>query len=189
MIKISVKEVMLLFLLVVIFFMLNTGIVWKAMYPIKYEDEVNEASRKFAVDPYLALAIIQIESNFNAETTSKKGATGLMQLMPDTAQWAAEQGGFPDETINFLQKPEVNIHLGIWYLSFLNKQFNGNEVAVIAAYNAGPGNVEKWLATGRWDGRAETINEIPFGETRHYIQRVLYYYGRYVEIYDGLFEP
>lgn len=185
--KWSRKQILLLFILVVIFTMLNSSCVWKKMYPIKYTDEVRESSRHFQVDPFLTLAIIQIESNFQPQTVSKKGAIGLMQLMPETANWAVYMGGFPPVSKKDLNRPEVNIGIGCWYLSYLDKAFNGNRVAVVAAYNAGPGNVRKWLDNGVWDGRLETISHIPFGETRHFVQRVMYYYGRYVELYKEEF--
>ncbi|MBO8171841.1 MAG: lytic transglycosylase domain-containing protein [Bacillaceae bacterium] len=185
--KITSKEILLLLTLVSLFLLLNSATVWKAMYPIHYQEEVKTASRQYDVDPYLILSIIQIESNFNHNRISKKGAVGLMQLMPDTARWVIEQAGFPEESIYNLDQPVINVHLGSWYLSFLDRKFNGNETAVVAAYNAGPGNVERWLSEGTWDGRMETIEHIPYGETRHYLHRVFYYYGRYIEIYEDEF--
>ncbi len=184
---ISKKETVLLVLLVITFFMLQSPIVWKSMYPISYREEVKLAADRYGLDPYLILAVIQIESNFDHDRISRKGAVGLMQLMPETAAWVIEQGNFPPDTMEFLSYPEVNVHLGSWYLSFLDKTFNGNQTAVIAAYNAGQGNVIRWLEEGRWDGRLETVSQIPYGETRHYIQRVMYYYGRYLDIYEDDF--
>lgn len=66
------------------------------------------------------------------------------------------------------------------------KEFKGNRVAAIAAYNAGPGNVHKWLKEGRWDGTRKNLGQIPFGETRHYVQRVLFFYDKYRAIYSHL---
>lgn len=81
-------------------------------------------------------------------------------------------------------EPSANIELGTWYLSTLSRQFEGKRTAVIAAYNAGPGKVQKWLDEGIWDGTDATIKDIPFGETRHYVQRVNYYYDQYTDIYN-----
>ncbi len=108
-----------------------------------------------------------------------------MQLMPDTAQWVMEKGDFANHTIDQIHEPHVNIQMGSWYLSWLSTQYNGNIVAVTAAYNAGQGNVNKWISSGRWDGTYEHINSIPFGETRHYVQRVMYYYHKYDKIYSN----
>jgi soluble lytic murein transglycosylase len=82
--------------------------------------------------------------------------------------------------------PAINIRMGSWYLAALTREFKGNKIAVMAAYNAGPGNVHKWLDSGVWDGKRQTINKIPYGETRHYVQRVSWYYDKYKQIYKDL---
>ncbi|HJV44193.1 MAG TPA: lytic transglycosylase domain-containing protein [Bacillota bacterium] len=171
-------------LLLVLFYLLNSPLFWKTMYPIRFQDEVKEATNQYNVDPHLVFAIIQIESNFKSERVSTKGAKGLMQLMPDTALWIVEQAGLPQETLDQLEHPQTNITIGAWYLAFLERKFHHNHFAVIAAYNAGPGNVEKWLKDNTWDGTYQHLDSIPYGETRHYVQRVLYFYGKYREIYQ-----
>jgi soluble lytic murein transglycosylase len=108
-----------------------------------------------------------------------------MQLMPDTANWIMEQAKIPGTSLEELKhEPGRNIQLGTWYLRNLSEQFDGNETAMIAAYNAGPGKVSGWIRDGVWDGSFETVKDIPFGETRHYVQRVIYYYNQYVKIYN-----
>lgn len=67
---------------------------------------------------------------------------------------------------------------------FLLSRYDGDIVKVIAAYNAGPGKVNGWLASEQWDGTRDTVEDIPYGETRQYVQRVLYYHDRYKNIYD-----
>jgi soluble lytic murein transglycosylase len=173
--------------LFVIFLFLESPLLWKAMYPVYYKNEIAQSSSKHKVDPFLVMAIIQIESKFDKKQVSNKGAIGLMQVMPSTAKWAAKQGDFSPMAVEYLDEPATNIDIGSWYVSFLYQKFNGNPYAVIAAYNAGPGNVSRWLAQGIWDGKEETISRIPFGETRHYIQRVLYYKDRYAKIYKDDF--
>lgn len=84
-------------------------------------------------------------------------------------------------------EPSANIELGAWYLHTLSGEFDGNRTAVIAAYNAGPGKVQRWLKEGSWNGSEDDIKNIPFGETRHYVQRVIYYYNQYTEIYGDVF--
>ncbi|WP_047153148.1 lytic transglycosylase domain-containing protein [Aneurinibacillus tyrosinisolvens] len=180
------KTILFLFLLV-IFLLLDAPITWKTMYPVYYKQEIRTSASQYGVDPYLIMAIIQIESKFDKRTVSKKGAVGLMQVMPATAEWAAKQARFSPMAIEYLDEPDTNISLGTWYISFLYEMFHRNPYAVIAAYNAGPGNVKRWLDNGTWDGRLETISRIPFGETRHYLQRVVYYKKRYEKIYHNEF--
>ena len=176
-------KITLLCLLLALFFLLNSQVFWKAIYPIHYQEEVTRSSSQYKVDPYLVYAIIQIESNFKHKRTSNKGAMGLMQIMPETAEWVIDQAQLPPPLLDMVEEPEVNIAIGSWYIAFLERKFHHNHFAVIAAYNAGPGNVEKWLKEGRWDGTYRNMSDIPFGETRHYLQRVLYFYGKYREIY------
>ena len=153
------------------------------MYPIKHEEYIKHYTQKYEVDPFLVLAIAQVETKFNHGKISKKGAIGMMQIMPETARWIVEEGGFPDSYLTKLDQKEVNIELSSWYLAKMYHQFNRNAVATIAAYNAGPGNVSKWISEGKWDGSFEHANMIPFGETRHYVQRVFYFYDRFKTIY------
>ncbi|WP_425313093.1 lytic transglycosylase domain-containing protein [Paenibacillus mangrovi] len=179
------KRVLLLLFIgfvVVLFFSTN----WMALfYPIYYKDNIREQSERYDVDPFLITSIIRVESNFKLGKESKKGAIGLMQLMPDTAQWAMEQANLPEVTMDHIKhQPEASIEIGTWYLNYLDNQFKGNRIAVIAAYNAGPGKVDGWLKKGVWDGTLESVKDIPFGETRHYVQRVVYYYNQYTRIYD-----
>ncbi|MGD8188448.1 lytic transglycosylase domain-containing protein [Brevibacillus ginsengisoli] len=177
----------LLLILMGVFLLMSTPYIWKWVYPIKYEAEVQTAAKRFQVDPFLLLAIIRTESNFNSNLTSKKGAIGLMQVMPKTADWVISQASFDPMAKEYLDTPKVNIDIGTWYVSYLMKRYDGDLVLTIAAYNAGPGSVNTWIKNQRWDGRKETLEDIPFGETRHYVQRVLYYHKRYQEIYQSEF--
>ncbi|RKD23795.1 lytic transglycosylase [Ammoniphilus oxalaticus] len=178
------RKITLLCLLLALFFLLNSQLFWKAIYPVYFKNEVAEASSQYNVDPYLVFSIIQIESNFKHMRTSNKGAKGLMQIMPETAEWVIEQAQLPSELLTKIDDPEVNIAIGSWYISFLERKFHQNHFAVIAAYNAGPGNVERWLKEDQWDGTYRNMADIPFGETRHYLQRVLYFYGKFRDIYE-----
>jgi len=163
---------------------LNTN--WMSwFYPIHYKNEIRQHSLTYEIDPFLVAAIIRVETNFKTGRESKKGALGLMQLMPDTANWALQKAKLPDVSLERLkQEPSANIELGTWYLHSLSRQFDGNRTAVIAAYNAGPGNVQRWLSQGDWDGTEASVSSIPIGETRHYVQRVIYYYNQYTDIYS-----
>ena len=103
-----------------------------------------------------------------------------MQLMPDTARWVAQQMGHGNYTDRQLKGPETNIQLGTWYLGYLLKEFNGDEVQALAAYNAGRGHVESWIKEKNWNGMVDTI---PFPETRMYVKTVLTYQERYESLY------
>jgi len=131
-------------------------------FPLKYNDIIIEASQRHGVAPSLVHAVIFAESGFNASAVSSAGAMGLMQLMPRTAAFAAEQLGieFKEEK---LFDPAFNINLGVFYLARLLRRFPTQRDA-IAAYNAGEGNVSNWLA--------RDLNRIPFPETRRYVARV-----------------
>ncbi|GGF97831.1 lytic transglycosylase domain-containing protein [Paenibacillus abyssi] len=154
------------------------------MYPIHYRDDIRASASNYDVDPYLVAAIIKAETNYQTGRESRKGALGIMQIMPDTAHWITERAGFTDVTLDDVhQRADVGIEMGTWYLASLKHQFNHNTITAIAAYNAGPGNVTRWLNEKIWDGEFDTVSQIPFGETRHYVQKVVYYYNKYKELY------
>ncbi|OWR29020.1 lytic transglycosylase [Saccharibacillus sp. O23] len=173
-----------LFLLVLAALFFSSG--WMSwVYPIGYKEEIRKQSESYRIDPFLIASIIRVETNFRPSKESRVGALGIMQLMPDTADWAIKQGKLPEATPDRIKhEPETNILIGTWYLRNLSDQFGDNSLEVIAAYNAGPGNVKKWLDSGLWDGTLENVRNIPIGETRHYIQRVVYYYNQYTKVYE-----
>jgi soluble lytic murein transglycosylase len=177
-------------LALVIAFAALASMVWyfsdgieKWLYPIKYQAEINQAAEKNELDELLVAAVIRAESDFKPHLVSEKGAIGLMQIMPDTAEWAADQMRVELPSIAQLEEPQLNIEIGTWYLKSLHQQFENNHIVAIAAYNAGPTNVRKWLQDGTWDGSLEQLLQIPFGETRHYVKRVDRFYEKYVELY------
>ncbi len=163
------------------------------MYPIEYQEAIQQAAAEAHVDPLLVASVIRVESKFKAQNVSHAGAIGLMQLMPDTAQWIAnqmlnsgKQSGYSNgDDTEQLAEPELNIRLGCWYIFYLTQRFNGNEVAAIAAYNGGPKRVQQWLSDGTWDGKLSSIGSIPVGETRHFVDRVFYNYDLYKRIYGA----
>lgn len=167
---------------------LNWQVVLRWFYPIRYVSEISAHTQTLPLDPYLVAALIRVESNFEPDACSQKGATGLMQLMPETAEWVAQQLGLKVSSLELLD-PDTNIRLGTWYLSMLQEEFGGNLVVALAAYNGGRGNVSRWLAEQRWNGRLEAVNDIPFLETRLYVQRVLGVYTWYVRLYRGMWPP
>ena len=123
------------------------------------------------LDPNLVRALILQESYYNPKAKSRVGATGLMQLMPATANDHARKLRIPFATSR-LENPEVNVRLGTFHLKMLVNMFNGNEHYAIASYNAGQGNVMKWRRAAPGRPLDEFLESIPFQETRNYVKRV-----------------
>lgn len=181
------KRALLIALLLVILFIF-VAMPWfnRLIYPLEYEEFIVDSAQVTGVDPYLVVAIIRTETKFDPDRQSRVGASGLMQLMPITVNEAITKGNFSPAFQDYVSDPAINIRMGSWYLATLTKKFRGNKVAVIAAYNAGPTIVTKWLNEGKWDGTSENADQIPYGETRHYVKRVTYLYQKYQSLYDGL---
>ncbi|WP_337099077.1 lytic transglycosylase domain-containing protein [Paenibacillus sp. YIM B09110] len=174
--------VLLLGLIAILF--LKSDWLGEYMYPVYYKDDIRASASNYGLEPHLVAAVIRTESNYKTSSQSVKGAVGLMQMMPNTAKDVVRRAGFTEVTEDMLkQRADVSIELGSWYLSSLHQRFDQNSIAAIAAYNAGPTRVSEWLNTGEWDGKLETVKQIPYGETRHYVQRVIYYYNKYKELY------
>ncbi|MGB8953827.1 MAG: lytic transglycosylase domain-containing protein [Tumebacillaceae bacterium] len=177
------KIVLIIALLALIILVLSSNWFWQQLYPIHHQELIRTHANANGVDPRLVAALIRVESKFDASNTSHVGAVGLMQLMPETADWIAQQSGIPYHGEQDLSNPETNIKLGTWYIAYLTKQYQGNSVMAVAAYNAGPGRVSRWLSTNVWDGAIDTTDRIPVGETRHYVQRVFFNYEKYQQFY------
>ncbi len=160
---------------------------WRWLYPLAYRHIIVQEASRAQLDPSLVAAMINVESRWRADAVSRKGARGLMQLMPATAQWIAEKTGQGAVQEEDLFSPEVNIRLGVSYLADLLTQFDNNEILALAAYNGGRGNVKTWLESGVWDGSEEHIESIPFGETRRYVLKVQAQRQIYDRIYDWSF--
>ncbi len=146
--------------------------VYFFLIPRKYLQEVRSAAAAYTLEEELVLAIIRAESNFDTYAVSRAGACGLMQIMPSTAFFMGKEE-------QDLFDPEENVMLGCKYLRYLFDRFGDTE-AVLAAYNAGEGNVRLWLAEN--DG-ASLIGSIPYGETRAYVKRVKKFYNYYKFFY------
>ena len=187
--KLRVKKRFYLILLIAVCAILfvKSDLLAPFIYPVHYKDDIRISAQNYKLEPQLVAAIIRSESNFKTGRESRKGALGLMQIMPSTAEWVVKKAGFDHVDEDMLRhRADVSIEVGTWYLKSLVEQFENNKIAAIAAYNAGPGNVRKWLNNGVWDGKIETVKQIPFGETRHYVQRVHYYYNKYKELYPNM---
>ena len=144
-------------------------------FPLEHYDIIKVYAQKYSLDPAMVCAFINAESHFDNEAVSAKGAKGLMQVMDKTAQWAAEEipiEGFSAEDIT---DPEINIQIGCWYLSRLEKQFGSDETLIMAAYNAGSGNVTGWLYDSSYSEDGKTLSKIPYKETENYLNKINFY--------------
>jgi len=174
----------ILLIVVLLFLLIFSNKIEELLYPIDYRQEISTSASKYNVDPFLIAAIIRVENNYKAEGTSSKGAMGLMQLMPETAQWIKESSNIGTSGSDHdLQNVSINIDMGAWYLNWLLNYYDGHLNYAIAAYNAGQGTVNKWRATNVWDGSETSISTIPYGQTKHFVKRVRYYYDKYHKIY------
>ncbi|MGK2877158.1 MAG: lytic transglycosylase domain-containing protein [Solirubrobacterales bacterium] len=139
--------------------------------PLRHDDIIRQQAEAKNLDPALIAAVIYRESRFRPRESSA-GALGLMQLLPDTAHFIAGRTGGSKFTTEDLATPQINISYGAWYLRHLLDEFEDDEITALAAYNAGIGNVQEWLAE-----KAETTlsdpDDIPFPETREYVKHVL----------------
>ena len=160
------------------------NIILEKIYPIKYEEQVEKYSKEFGVDRLYVYAIIKAESNFNEEANSKSGAKGLMQLMDATAEDIAKELQMNTQENYDLYNPENNIRFGTKYFSNLLKLYNGNVRLALAAYNAGKGNVNKWIEKGIIKEDGSDIENIPFKETNIYVRKILQSYNIYQRLYD-----
>jgi len=155
---------------------------YKLAYPRYWVDEINIAGSKLGIDPYLIIAMIREESYFNEFAKSKTGATGLMQLMPQTANYMISKLTNDISSLADLENPRTNLYIGCNYLKYLKEKFN-NDLYVIAAYNGGEGSVNKWIKNYNTDDYDEFIENIPYEETKNYIKKVFRTYHMYQKIY------
>ncbi|MBO4262482.1 MAG: lytic transglycosylase domain-containing protein [Clostridia bacterium] len=139
-------------------------------FPLRWEAEVCRSCKEFGTDAPLVFAVIREESGFKAESISPKGAVGLMQLTPSTAEYVASE--LLKEPAGDISDADTNIRYGVAYLSYLLAKFKDESVS-LAAYNAGEGNVAKWLSDKNYSSDGKTLAVIPFRETDEYVKRVL----------------
>lgn len=154
----------------------------KMAYPTKYEEYVAKASTEYNVKPQLIYAIIKTESNFISDAKSHAGAIGLMQLTPDTFNWLQMYTNDAKMDEDLLKDPEININYGVLFISMLIERYGSEDVA-ICAYNAGIGNVNKWLSNSKTSIDGQTLISIPFKETREYLFKTM----KAKEIYERLY--
>lgn len=140
--------------------------------PLSHEDIIRQQAADKHLDPALIAAVIYAESKFDPRKSSA-GAEGLMQLLPQTAEYLAQQSGGTTFSPADLATPQVNISYGSYYLRYLIDHYGGQVMPALAAYNAGMTNVDRWVAEARADGHPFVATDIPFPETRAYVEKVL----------------
>jgi soluble lytic murein transglycosylase len=154
---------------------------WHGVYPLPYADLITTWAAERQLNPLLVAALMRQESRFEAQIRSGVGAAGLMQVMPATAEWIKGQAGLPNYD---LTHPEDNVRLGTWYLDYTHAEYGNHSLFAVASYNAGPGNVAKWLDKGGYADADDFAEKIPFPETKNYVRSVFGGYWNYLRLYD-----
>jgi soluble lytic murein transglycosylase len=161
---------------------LGTDAVREITLPLQHDDIIRQQAADKGLDPALIAAVIYEESRFR-DQTSHAGARGLMQVTPDTADFIARHSGGYRFKQSDLATPQINIAYGSYYLRYLIDHYEGNERLALAAYNAGLGNVDRWVAQAGGPDAFDAANDIPFPETRAYVENVMERRGEYRDNY------
>lgn len=132
------------------------------VYPLEYDYIVREYARVNGVRPSLVAAVVLAESKFKDNASSHRGASGLMQIMPETGEWIAEETGMVGFKPEMLNDVSTNLRMGTWYLAYLLREYDGNTVLALAAYNAGHGYVDEWMKEYGWDKNFPKSTAYPF---------------------------
>ena len=160
--------------------LLSPQVILRAVYPRKYSDTVESCALTYDVPPQIIYAVIKTESNFRPDVVSSAGAVGLMQIMPSTFFWLADLMG-EEHPISALTDPAINIKYGTFFLRYLYDYYGDYETA-FAAYNAGMGNVSKWLESEEHSHNGK-LTSIPFSETAAYVRSVTDRARQYQKLY------
>lgn len=183
------RRPMALLLLLCALAMLVLGFAFKypraardAAHPVHYASLVEAAALENGLEEAHIYAVLLCESSFRPQAVSSAGAMGLMQIMPDTGLWLA--GKFGEEDIfadEMLFEPETNIKYGCWFLGWLSRRYGGDLETVSAAYHAGSGNVDKWLADPAFSADGLSLDTTPYPSTNSYMEKVRSAYEVYKE--------
>ncbi|MFA5158116.1 MAG: lytic transglycosylase domain-containing protein [Patescibacteria group bacterium] len=149
-----------------------------SVFPLKYADSIKRWSKEYNEDPFLVASILMLESGFNPQAVSPVGALGIAQIMPPTGRTIASGVGMTNFTTNDLYNPEIGIQFCTWHIHVLKEKYGGNEIAALAAYNAGSGNADKWI-------RAGLLNN---PNDNSYARKVLGYKDVYHKLYQSQLE-
>jgi soluble lytic murein transglycosylase len=153
----------------------GSGPSWyrQTVYPLEHAGAIRTGAARYDLDPALVAAVIYAESRFDEHAVSSQGAVGLMQILPETAEQIADESGGVTFTTEDLEVPRINVRYGSYYLRQALDAFDGDNVAAIASYNAGMGAVGEWMEQARAAGHELRLKDIPYPETRAYVQTVL----------------
>lgn len=183
-IKISLVFLAIILLILMIYKALNIEEkILIQLYPIKFEEQVYKYSEELDIDPMLTFAIIKTESNFKENAKSSSGAMGLMQLMERTAKEQARKLNI-EYSKEILYDAEINLKIGLNYFNTLLDYYNQNYILAFTAYNAGLGNVQKWINEGTIKPDGSDIENIPFKETNMYVRKIIKNYEIYKRLYN-----
>ncbi len=181
----KIKKLIFNIIFLIVFFIISIFFINQVsnyLCPIRYSEAIDKYSKEYNLEKELVYAVINAESRFNYKALSNKGAIGLMQIMPTTGEWLIEKinASLDDSnkitTTNLeqaLYTPDLNIRLGCYYLSYLLERFQSEENA-LCAYNAGSTNVTEWLQNPEYS-QDDILIEIPFGETKRYVEKIEYF--------------
>lgn len=159
----------------------QTQTYWQSLFPFPYQTQIRQNSQQEGINPLLVISVMRKESSFNPTVDSTVGAIGLMQIVPPTAQWVAGQTQMPNYS---LTDPEDNIKIGTWYLRYNHRRYDDNSLLAVASYNAGTGNVNAWLNRYGIEDQERFIEQIPFNETKDYVEGVFGNYWNYLRLYN-----
>lgn len=154
----------------------------RAVYPLRYNEYIEKYSKEYNLNKYLVMALIKAESNYIYDAHSGV-ARGLMQITDETAIWISNKLSI-DFSTDDLENPQINIKMGCYYLSYLLDYYNRNETLALSAYNAGLGNVNKWLSDKEYSKDGKSLDKIPFEETRNYLKKI----NEFKKIYNALYQ-
>lgn len=167
--------------LVTVFYFGSVSVL-KTLYPVKFADYVETYSAENNLSPFFVYAVIKCESGFDPEAVSYVGATGLMQIMPDTFQWINSRLGEKRDYSEAVV-PEISVKYGCHLYGYLMNKYENEETA-LAAYHAGVGNADKWLKDERYSADGKALHTIPFPTTAKYVKKVIRTKNIYEKLYD-----
>jgi soluble lytic murein transglycosylase len=153
----------------------GSGPSWyrQTVYPLEHAGAIRAGAARYSLDPALVAAVVYAESKFDESARSSQGAVGLMQVLPETADQIAVESGGVAFTTSDLEDPRINVRYGSYYLKQALDTYGGDLRAAVASYNAGMGAVSEWVAEARAGGHELRVKDIPYPETRAYVEKVL----------------
>ena len=149
--------------------------VMRTIYPLRYAATIREVSEENDLDPAFVAGVVYTESRFRPNVESHREAYGLMQLLPQSAHFIKRKSGIKGD----FRDPKVNLRLGAWFLGYLEGRYKGDERLMLAAYNSGEGSVDAWASDEGFD----IAKDIPYKETREYVDNALEAQETYEELY------